>query len=108
MPQLFIWVLSISRAPLQASTSSSWASSGKPSRTRNKSSFQRPRRVAAAALRTKRHKPGDLAASLCGRRHSEATEHAHQMKRLALTGLPRILAEANADPLAVMRRDIEQ
>ena len=37
--------LSISRAPLQASTSSSWARSGKPSRTRNSSSFQEPRRI---------------------------------------------------------------
>src|SRR5258707_9379293 len=44
MPQLFIWGLSISKAPLQASTSSSWARSGKPSRTRNRSPFQRPRR----------------------------------------------------------------
>src|ERR1700746_1507407 len=45
MPQLFIWGLSISKAPLQASTSSSWASSGKPSRTRNSSSFHDPRRI---------------------------------------------------------------
>jgi hypothetical protein len=37
--------LSISKAPLQASTSSSWARSGNPSRTRNRSSFQRPRRI---------------------------------------------------------------
>src|SRR3954447_21848782 len=40
MPQLFMLGLSISKAPLQASTSSSWARSGKPSRTRNSSSFQ--------------------------------------------------------------------
>src|SRR5258708_31483371 len=45
MPQLFIWGLSISKAPLQASTASSWARSGKPSRTRNRSSFQAPRRI---------------------------------------------------------------
>src|ERR1700722_785391 len=45
MPQLFIFGLSISRAPLQASTSSSWASSGKPSRARNSSSFHEPRRI---------------------------------------------------------------
>src|ERR1700737_243985 len=45
MPQLFMFGLSISRAPLQASTSSSWARSGKPSRTRNRSSFHEPRRV---------------------------------------------------------------
>ena len=30
---------------LQASTSSSWANSGKPSRTRNRSSFHEPRRI---------------------------------------------------------------
>src|ERR1700724_3531304 len=45
MPHLFMFGLSISRAPLQASTSSSWASSGKPSRTRNRSSFHEPRRI---------------------------------------------------------------
>src|SRR6202022_2780126 len=44
-PQPFMLGLSISRAPLQASTSSSWARSGNPSRTRNRSSFQRPRRI---------------------------------------------------------------
>ena len=37
--------LSISRAPLQASTSSSCARSGKASRTRNSSSFHDPRRT---------------------------------------------------------------
>src|SRR5215472_16021881 len=36
--------LSISKAPLQASTSS-WARSGKPSRKRNSSSFHAPRRI---------------------------------------------------------------
>src|SRR5215471_6085104 len=45
MPQPFIGGLSISRAPLQASTSSSCATSGKPSRTRNSSSFHEPRRI---------------------------------------------------------------
>src|SRR5215472_8643823 len=47
MPQPFIGGLSISRAPLQASTSSSCATSGKPSRTRNSSSFHEPRRILA-------------------------------------------------------------
>src|SRR5947207_11744651 len=37
--------LSMSRAPLQASTSSSWSRSGNPSRTRKRSSFQGPRRI---------------------------------------------------------------
>ena len=45
MPEPFIWGLSISRAPLQASASSSWARSGNPSRTRNSSSFQGPCRI---------------------------------------------------------------
>ena len=45
MLQPFICALRISRAPLQASTSSSWARSGNPSRTRNSSSFQGPRRI---------------------------------------------------------------
>ena len=38
----------------------------------------------------------------------ETTEGTHQVKRLSLTGLPRILAEADADPLAVLRRGIEK
>jgi hypothetical protein len=33
---------------------------------------------------------------------------AHQVKRLALAGLPRILAELDADPLAILRGCIEQ
>src|SRR5215472_1829659 len=45
MRQSFICWLSISRAPLQASTSSSCARSGKPSRMRNSSSFHEPRRI---------------------------------------------------------------
>src|SRR6516162_5620046 len=45
MPQPAICGLSISRAPLQASTSSSCARSGKPSRTRNSSSFHEPLRI---------------------------------------------------------------
>src|SRR5439155_27133498 len=45
MPQPFMSGLNISRAPLQASTSSSWARSGNPSRIRNKSAFQGPRRT---------------------------------------------------------------
>ena len=44
-PQPSICGLSISRAPLQASTSSSCARSGKPSRTRNSSSFHEPLRI---------------------------------------------------------------
>src|SRR5262249_31634719 len=49
-------------APLQASTSSSCATSGKPSRTRNSSSFQEPRRgvpreAEASALSEAQHRP---------------------------------------------------
>jgi hypothetical protein len=40
-------------------------------------------------------------ATLQGRGHGEAVEHAHEMQRLALAGLPRILAEPDADPFAV-------
>ena len=43
--QPFIGGLSISKAPLQASTSSSWARSGKVSRMPNRSSFQGPRLI---------------------------------------------------------------
>src|SRR6202047_1047360 len=92
--------LSISKAPLQASTSSSWARSGKPSRARNRSSFQEPRRIftlPAAALRTDRREPGELVATLRGRPHGEGSERAHQVKHLALADLPRILAESDAD-----------
>ena len=57
--------------------------------------------IADAALRTERLEPRELVASLCGRLYSEAAGCAHQVKRLALAGLPRILAEADADPFAV-------
>src|SRR6202011_5058462 len=50
MPQLFMLGLSISRAPLQASTSSSWASSGKPSRTRNREEFNLIRHFTDTAI----------------------------------------------------------
>src|SRR5438874_168400 len=93
MPQLFMLGLSISRAPLQASTSSSWASSGKPSRTRNRSSFPEPRQLVAALRR---------------RLYGKAAERAHQMLRLALAGLPRILTETDLDGLAVLGGGVEQ
>src|ERR1700761_3181230 len=104
MPQLFIWGLSISKAPLQASTSSSWASSGKPSRTRNSSSFHAPRRIFTLPARhCELNGPKRVSLSpLGGRRHGEAVERAHQMQLLALAGLPRILAEPDVDPPAVL------
>src|SRR5467141_820357 len=111
MPQLFIWGLSISKAPLQASTSSSWARSGKPSRTRNRSSFHGPRRIFILPARhCELNGPNlvSLSTTLWSRRYGEGTERAHQVKRLALAGLPRILAEPDADPFAVLRGGIEQ
>src|SRR5262244_1554303 len=63
--------------------------------------------VAGAALRTERPEPRELVATLRGRHHGEATERAHQVKRLALAGLPRILAEPDADPLAILRGSID-
>src|SRR5712671_6102527 len=64
--------------------------------------------VAGAALRTERPEPRELVATLGSRHHGEAAERAHEVKRLALAGLPRILAEPDADPIAVLRGDIEQ
>src|SRR5262245_66509747 len=64
--------------------------------------------VAGAALRTERSEPRALVATLCGRHHGEAIERAHQVKRLALAGLPRILAEHDADPLAILRGSLAQ
>src|SRR5438477_2705434 len=64
--------------------------------------------IAGAALRTERPEPGELVATLCGRRYGEAAERADQVKRLALPGLPRILAEPDGDPFAVLRGGIEQ
>src|SRR5262249_32402942 len=110
MPQPFICGLSISRAPLQASTSSSCARSGKPSRTRNRSSFQGPRRIFTLPARhCELNGPNRVSLSpLSGAGITVKPLSAHQVKRLALAGLPRILAEPNADPFAVLRGDIAQ
>src|SRR5260370_10346063 len=64
--------------------------------------------ISGAALRTKRPEPRELVATLGSRHHGEAAERAHEVKRLALAGLPPILAEPDADPIAVLRGDIEQ
>src|SRR5437870_13183553 len=96
MPRPFIGRLSISKAPLQASASSSWARSGKPSRTRKRSSFQRPRRILTLPTRHRElNGPNRVILSPLFEAgvYGEATERAHQVKRLALAGLPRILAE---------------
>ena len=59
--------------------------------------------IAGAALRAKRSEPCQLVTALRGRPNVEATECAHQVKRLGLAGLPRILAEPDADPFAILR-----
>jgi hypothetical protein len=51
-------------------------------------------------------KAGELVATLGGRGDGEAAERAHQMECLALAGLPRILAEPDTHPLAVLRGGI--
>ena len=43
-----------------------------------------------------------------GRVDGKRTQRTHQVERLALAGLPRILAEADADPFAVLCRGVEQ
>src|SRR5262249_50690949 len=49
--------------------------------------------VAGTALRTERPEPRQLVAGLRSRVHGKAAERAHQVLRLALAGLPRVLAE---------------
>jgi hypothetical protein len=53
--------------------------------------------IAGATLRAEWAKPRQLVAALRGRRCGEATERAHQVERLGLAGLSRILAEADAN-----------
>src|SRR5215472_10743636 len=64
--------------------------------------------VARTALRAERPEPRQLVAGLRSRVHGEAAECAYEVLRLALAGLPRILAEPDADPLAVLHGGIEQ
>ena len=64
--------------------------------------------IAGAALRAEWPEPRGLVAALCRRRCGEAAQRAHQMKRLALSGLPGILAEPDVDPLTVLSGRIEQ
>src|SRR6516162_4530508 len=64
--------------------------------------------VAGAALRAERPEPRQLIAGLRSRAHGKAAERTHQVMSLALAGLPRILAEPDADPFAVLRGGIEQ
>src|ERR1700736_3220072 len=64
--------------------------------------------IAGAALRAERPEPRQLVAALRRRLYGKAAERAHQMLRLALPGLPWILAEPDLDALAVLGGDIEQ
>jgi len=64
--------------------------------------------IAGATLGTERPEPRELVATLGRRRHGEAAEGAHQLKRLALPGLPRILAEPDADRFPVLCGGIDQ
>jgi hypothetical protein len=64
--------------------------------------------VAGAALRAERPEPRQLVAGLRSRVHGEAAERAHQVLRLALAGLPRVLAEPDARPFAVLRSGLQQ
>src|SRR5437016_13813338 len=75
------------------------ARSGKPSRMRNSSSFQAPRRIFTLPARH-----GELSgpnrvrlSPLCG---AGETVKPHQMKCLALAGLPWVLAEPDEEPVA--------
>ena len=108
MPQLLILGLSFSKAPLQASTSSSWARSGKPSRTRYSSSFHEPRRIFTLPARhCELNGPNRVILSpLSGAVLTVKPLSARQVKCLALTGLPRILTEPDAYPCAVLRGGI--
>src|ERR1700739_323898 len=58
--------------------------------------------IAGAALRAERPEARQLVATLRGRPYGKGAERAHQMQRLALAGLPRILAEPDVDPIAVL------
>src|SRR5207245_11507875 len=65
--------------------------------------------IAGAALRAERPEPRQLVAALRRRLYGKAAERAHQMLRLALPGLPRILAGPALDALAVLwRRNAQQ
>src|SRR5205814_2270401 len=64
--------------------------------------------IAGAALRAERPKARQLVATLGGRCHGAAVERAHEMQRLTFAGLPRILAEPDADGLAVLLGSVAQ
>src|SRR6516164_7608819 len=64
--------------------------------------------IAGATLRAEWSEARQLVAALSCRPRGEAAQRPHQMLRLALASLPRILPEPDRHPLAVLRGDIEQ
>ena len=101
-PQLFICGFNSSRAPLHASTSSSCARSGETLEDTEQLLVPRPAQdlhIARPALRAERPEARELVAALRGRQRGEAAERDHEVERLALAGLPRILAEADPNPV---------
>ena len=56
--------------------------------------------IARPASRAERTEPHELVAALRGRQRGEAAEREHEVERLALAGLPRILAEPDTNPVA--------
>src|SRR5438309_11969354 len=56
--------------------------------------------IAGAALRAERSEPRQLVAALRRGARGEGAQRAHQVLRLALAGLPWILAEADPDRFA--------
>ena len=56
--------------------------------------------IARPALRAERPEARELVAALRGRQRGEAAEREHEVERLALAGLPRILAEPDTNPVA--------
>src|SRR6516162_1651477 len=51
-------------------------------------------------MRAERPEARELVAALRGRQRGEAAEREHEVERLALAGLPRILAEPDTNPVA--------
>src|SRR6202030_4366537 len=64
--------------------------------------------IAGTALRTESPEPRQLVATFRRGARREGAQRAHQMLRLALASLPRILAEPDAHPLAVLAGGVEQ
>src|SRR5215813_4700675 len=64
--------------------------------------------IAGAALRAEGPEPRQLVAALGSRPHGKGAQRPHQMLRLALAGLSRVLAEPDRDLLTVLRSGVVQ